>query len=198
MEIPLGPGLTAFMKFLGLDLESVGKNLLRVKPAQNIASQKKKWVRWESGDAYPEKSSLPLIFVGLGFHRFDDFKVKWEEFKETEAGRTALWMEEKALRELLRSSQPSEVAEAGRPYAYAEKPRRRTVKGLVEQRFADRRNEISPGKAQAAAILWPQLLRNAEIVDDQSEIFEALCEEQEMRTVSSSSSSGDSAGTFEV
>lgn len=179
MEIPLGPVLGAFMNFLGLDLKAVAKNLRRVKPLlPNIGSLKTNWNRWLKGEAYPERSSVPLIFVGLGFRRIEDFKLRWEEFKETPEGQEALFNEEKELDSRLpRIPQEFSVGEARPPYDPRwQRSGRRTVKGLVEQRFAARRREISPGKAQAADSLWPQLLRNAEIVDDQIEIFEHLCE----------------------
>ncbi len=140
---------------------------------------------------------FPPGLRGPGFYRFDDFKLRWEEFKQTPEGQLALRSEEKEFDKLLRFLHISEVAEAGGPFDPRwEKYRRRPVKGLVEQRFAARRHEISPGKAQAADALWPQLLRNAEIVDDQIEIFEVLCEEPEILSVPVASEPDGSSSDF--
>lgn len=183
MEIPLGATLTAFMKFLGIDLDQVGEHLRRSQPVvtdwkKRVAGLKKQWRRWETGDTYPERASVPLIFQGLGFYRVEDFKERWEEFKATPEGLLAIREEEKELNRQLRPPHLSEIAEKHPPYdASWAKRRRRVVKRLVEERFAARRLEIPAGKAQAADSLWPQLLRNAEIVDDQIEIFDVLCEE---------------------
>lgn len=180
MDIPLGPSLTAFMKFLGLDWKRIGENLHRVKPSLKLANQKSKWKRWQGGKAYPQRSSLYLIFAGLGFYRFEDFKRSWEKFKAMPEGREALRIEEKELAKLVLAPQISVIAEAVRPFdADWKESRPRIVKDLVEQRFEARRKEISAGMAQAADSLWPQLLRNAEIVDDQIEIFDAICGKRE-------------------